>query len=90
MMGTVWLRLDASQDSIIPFINAIFYGSAFMSFMACAYSPAYLEDYQLYIKEKRNGLYDATALVISNFFIGIPYLCMSRSPLCSGVSLVLT
>lgn len=24
MMGTVWLRLDASQESIIPLINAIF------------------------------------------------------------------
>jgi len=24
MMGTVWLRLDATQESIIPFINAIF------------------------------------------------------------------
>ncbi len=24
MMGTVWLRLDATQESIIPLINAIF------------------------------------------------------------------
>jgi hypothetical protein len=24
MIGTVWLRLDATQESIIPFINAIF------------------------------------------------------------------
>jgi len=74
MMGTVWLRLDAHQDSIIPLTNAIFYGSAFMSFMAVAYCPAYLEDYLQYIKEKRNGLYGATELILSNFFIGIPYL----------------
>ncbi|KAK4039977.1 hypothetical protein C8A01DRAFT_36027 [Parachaetomium inaequale] len=74
MIGTVWLRLDASQESIIPFMNAIFYGSAFMSFMACAYSPAYLEDYMQFVKEKRNGLYGATAMIISNFLIGIPYL----------------
>ncbi|KAL2140645.1 hypothetical protein VTI28DRAFT_3541 [Corynascus sepedonium] len=74
MIGTVWLRLDATQESIIPFMNAIFYGSAFMSFMACAYSPAYIEDYMLFIKEKRNGLYGATAMTVSNFLIGIPYL----------------
>ncbi|KAH6624352.1 P-loop containing nucleoside triphosphate hydrolase protein [Chaetomium sp. MPI-SDFR-AT-0129] len=74
MMGTVWLRLDAAQESIIPFINAIFFGSAFMSFMACAYSPAYLEDYMQFIKEKRNGLSGATAMIISNFLIGVPYL----------------
>lgn len=46
-----------------------------MSFMAVAYCPAYLEDYMQFIKEKRNGLYDATAMNISNFLIGIPYLC---------------
>ncbi|KAK0711016.1 P-loop containing nucleoside triphosphate hydrolase protein [Lasiosphaeris hirsuta] len=74
MMGTVWLRLDTEQESIIPLINAIFFGSAFMSFMAVAYCPAFLEDYMQFIKEKRNGLYGATALIISNFLIGIPYL----------------
>ncbi|KAI3118642.1 hypothetical protein CBS147326_9936 [Penicillium roqueforti] len=44
MMGTVWLRLYTTQDYIQPFINAIFFGSAFMSFMAVAYVPAFLED----------------------------------------------
>ena len=51
-----------------------------MSFMAVAYCPAYLEDYMQFIKEKRNGLYDATAMNISNFLIGIPYLCMYPPP----------
>jgi len=37
MMGTVWLRLEAKQESIIPLINGLFFGSAFMSFMAVAY-----------------------------------------------------
>ncbi|KAK3322407.1 P-loop containing nucleoside triphosphate hydrolase protein [Apodospora peruviana] len=74
MMGTVWLRLNAAQESIIPLTNAIFYGSAFMSFMAVAYCPAYLEDYIQYVKEKHNGLYGPTEMIISNFFIGLPYL----------------
>ncbi|KAI0480152.1 hypothetical protein GGR56DRAFT_671296 [Xylariaceae sp. FL0804] len=74
MMGTVWLRLDTDQSSIIPFTNAIFFGSAFMSFMAVAYVPAFLEDRQQYVKEHENGLYGATELIISNFLIGIPYL----------------
>jgi hypothetical protein len=46
-----------------------------MSFMACAYAPAYLEDYLQFIKEKRNGLYGATAMTIANFLVGAPYLC---------------
>ncbi|KAK3375266.1 P-loop containing nucleoside triphosphate hydrolase protein [Podospora didyma] len=74
MMGTVWVRLEATQTSIIPLTNAIFYGSAFMSFMAVAYCPAFLEDYVQFIKEKRNGLYSATELIVSNFLIGTPYL----------------
>lgn len=52
-----------------------------MSFMAVAYSPAYIEDYMQFIKEKRNGLYGATAMIISNFLVGLPYLCMSLPPL---------
>ncbi|KAL6359338.1 hypothetical protein LRP88_06758 [Fusarium phalaenopsidis] len=74
MMGTVWVRLDPDQGSIQPFINAIFFGSAFMSFMAVAYVPAFLEDRLQYVKEHHNGLYGATELILSNFFIGIPYL----------------
>ncbi|KAJ4324157.1 hypothetical protein N0V84_003990 [Fusarium piperis] len=74
MMGTVWVRLDPEQESIQPFINALFFGSAFMSFMAVAYVPAFLEDRLQYVKEHHNGLYGATELILSNFFIGIPYL----------------
>ncbi|KAK6527079.1 hypothetical protein TWF281_010272 [Arthrobotrys megalospora] len=74
MMGTVWLRLSTHQDSIQPFVNAIFFGSAFMSFMAVAYIPAFLEDRATFIKERNNGLYGPTSFIIANFFIGIPYL----------------
>ena len=74
MMGTVWLRLPPTQSSIQPFINAIFFGSAFMSFMAVAYVPAFLEDRATFIKERANGLYGATPFMIANFLIGLPYL----------------
>ncbi|KAK5988977.1 ABC transporter G family member 1 [Cladobotryum mycophilum] len=74
MMGTVWLRLDTDQQSIQSFVNAIFFGSAFMSFMAIAYVPSFLEDRSMYVKERRNGLYGPTELIISNFFVGLPFL----------------
>ncbi|TWU73521.1 hypothetical protein ED733_002802 [Metarhizium rileyi] len=74
MMGTVWLRLSPDQESIQPFVNAIFFGSAFMSFMAVAYVPAFLEDRLQYVKDLHNGLYGAAEFVIANFLIGIPYL----------------
>lgn len=74
MMGTVWLRLKSDQEYIQPYINAIFFGSAFMSFMAVAYVPAYLEDRSTFIKERANGLYGATSFVVANFLIGLPWL----------------
>ncbi|KAE8354914.1 P-loop containing nucleoside triphosphate hydrolase protein [Aspergillus coremiiformis] len=74
MMGTVWLRLHTSQEDIQPFINAIFFGSAFLSFMAVAYVPSFLEDHATFVKERSNGLYGPLPFIISNFLISLPYL----------------
>jgi len=51
-----------------------FFGAAFISFMAVAYVPAYLEDLSTFHKERANGLYGPTAFIIANFLIGLPYL----------------
>jgi ABC-type multidrug transport system permease subunit len=74
MMGTVWLRLAPTESNITAFTNAIYFGGAFMSFMAVAYIPSYLEDLALYTKERANGLYGPAAFMIANFVIGVPYL----------------
>lgn len=74
LMGTVFLRLNTSQSNIQPFINAIFFGSAFMSFMAVAYVPSFLEDRATFAKERANGLCGPLAFTVANFLIGLPYL----------------
>ncbi|KAH6885020.1 P-loop containing nucleoside triphosphate hydrolase protein [Thelonectria olida] len=74
LVGTVWFRLVPDQESIQPFIIALFFGSAFMSFMAVAYVPAFLEDHLQYIKEHHSGLYSPAEFILSNFLIGVPYL----------------
>ncbi|KAK3172344.1 hypothetical protein OEA41_005665 [Lepraria neglecta] len=74
LMGTVFLRLGTTQTDIQPFINAIFFGGAFMSFMAVAYVPSFLEDRATFAKERANGLCGPLAFTISNFLIGLPYL----------------
>ena len=51
-----------------------------MSFMAVAYVPSFLEDRATFIKERANGLYGASAFMIANFLIGIPYLCTYSPP----------
>lgn len=74
MMGTIWLRLSPTQSNIQAFTNAIFFGGAFMSFMAVAYIPAFLEDRAIFMKERANGLYGPTAFITANFITGVPYL----------------
>jgi predicted membrane channel-forming protein YqfA (hemolysin III family) len=36
LMGTAWLRLSYTQANIQNVLNALFFGSAFMSFMVCS------------------------------------------------------
>ena len=47
-----------------------------MFLMAVAYVPAYSEDRAAFVKERANGLYGAMPFMLSNFLIGLPYLCM--------------
>lgn len=70
------VRTSLHQSSRVLTGETQFFGSAFMSFMAVAYVPAFLEDRASFAKERANGLYGATPFVISNFFIGLPFLCM--------------
>ncbi|ODV92652.1 hypothetical protein CANCADRAFT_30747 [Tortispora caseinolytica NRRL Y-17796] len=74
LMGTVWLRLGYDQNSIQPFTNAIFFSGAFMSFMAVAYIPSFIEDLRTFKRERANGLYGPFAFLISNFIIAVPFL----------------
>jgi hypothetical protein len=46
-----------------------------MSFMAIAGTPAYLEDFAVFRKDRANGLYGAAQFNLANFLIGLPYLC---------------
>lgn len=74
MMGTVFLRFNTSQEYIQPFVNAIFFSSAFLSFMAVAYVPSYLEDQATFFKERANGIVSPFPFILANFLIGLPFL----------------
>lgn len=74
LMGTVFLRFNSDQKYVQPYINAIFFGGAFMSFMAVAYVPAFLEDLGTFKQERANGLVGPLAFLTANFLIGLPFL----------------
>jgi ABC-type multidrug transport system ATPase subunit len=74
LMGTVWLRLKPIDTNMQPLSNCILFASAFMSFMAVVYVPAFIEDLMVFQKDRANGLYGSTPFIISNFIIGLPWL----------------
>ncbi|KAL2162749.1 hypothetical protein VTH06DRAFT_6585 [Thermothelomyces fergusii] len=75
LAGTVWLRLDrGSQDSVQLLTNALLVSCGFMSFMAVTYVPAFVEDYRQFRLDRRNGLYGAGSLLLSNLAVGTPFL----------------
>jgi hypothetical protein len=48
--------------------------------MAVAYVPSFLEDRAAFVKDRANGLYGSAAFMLSNFIIGLPYLCLPPFP----------
>jgi ABC-type multidrug transport system permease subunit len=49
-------------------------GGAFMSFMAVAYVPAYLEDRAVYAKERLDDLSNPSLFVLADFLVGFALL----------------
>ncbi|KAK9246144.1 P-loop containing nucleoside triphosphate hydrolase protein [Lipomyces tetrasporus] len=74
LMGTVWLRLQPNENTIQSYFNAIFFGSAFMSFMAVAYIPAFLEDFSTFKKESQENMYGPAGFLLANVIVGLPFL----------------
>lgn len=74
LMGTVSLRLDSKQPDIQPYVSTLFFGGAFVSLIAVACLPAFLEDLQTFSKEHANGLVGQYAFSVAKFFSGLPFL----------------
>lgn len=82
LMGTVWLRLGTGQEYIQLYLNAMFFASAFLSFMAVAYIPAFLEDRSALVHERANGLYGVTGFMLANVLVGVPFLFLITLSFC--------
>src|SRR5579871_2552468 len=48
LMGTAWLRLSNSQENIQNVLNALFFGSAFMSFMVISHVKSLTKGCRIY------------------------------------------
>lgn len=54
----------------------MFFGVAFLCFMAVAGIPGFLEERLIFIREVSNGSYYPLSYAIANFLIGMPFIAL--------------
>ena len=55
-------------------LSVHFFSVAFLGFMSVAGIPAFLEERQVFVRERMNGLYGPGAYVLANSICTLPYL----------------
>lgn len=83
--GTVWLRLGTSQTTVQDRLSSSFSCVGFLSFMAMAAMPVFLEERRVIQRERANGLYGAEAYVVAQFISSLPLLAFMSLTFCSIV-----
>ncbi|KAG9039437.1 hypothetical protein FRB95_010726 [Tulasnella sp. JGI-2019a] len=74
MLATIWVNLAQSSDRINDRLSVHFYSVAFLGFMSIAGIPSFIEERQVFMRERMNGLYGPGAYVIANSLCTLPYL----------------
>jgi len=74
MIAVIWIRLGDEDSTINDRLAVLYYGVAFLAFMAVAGIPSFLEERSVYYRETKNGLYTTLPFLISNTLVNIPFL----------------
>ncbi|KAI9021882.1 P-loop containing nucleoside triphosphate hydrolase protein [Hyaloraphidium curvatum] len=74
LMGLVWMRIGYGQAQIADRFSVYFFSVAFLGFMSVAGIPSFLEERQVFMRERANGLYGCLAHTIANTLVVLPYL----------------
>ncbi|TDL20626.1 P-loop containing nucleoside triphosphate hydrolase protein [Rickenella mellea] len=74
LLATVWVNLAPTSAKINDRLSVHFFSVAFLGFMSVAGIPAFLEERQVFMRERLNGLYGPGAYVIANSVCTLPYL----------------
>lgn len=83
LIGTIWLQLGTSAKVINDFNGCMFYTTAFMIFMSISVLPAYLEERNVFIRERANASYSVQSYLIAHFLFELPFLFL-LSLVCSS------
>lgn len=77
-------RIHCQNDRL----SVHFFSVAFLGFMSIAGIPAFIEERQVFMRERMNGLYGPGAYVIANSICTLPYLFACSLLFCVLVSVL--
>ncbi|KAJ1559347.1 hypothetical protein HK405_010982, partial [Cladochytrium tenue] len=76
MMALIWVRLGNASSTVNDRLSVHFFSVAFLSFMSVAGIPAFLEEREVFVREKHNGLYKAGPYALANTLVNIPFMLL--------------
>ena len=74
LIGTVWLQLGDSAKVITDVNGALFFTTAFMIFMSISVLPMYLEERNIFIRERGNSSYSVASYIIAHTVFEAPFI----------------
>ncbi|KAK4765866.1 hypothetical protein SAY87_007508 [Trapa incisa] len=75
-IGTIYLNVGTSYDSILARGACASFVFGFMTFMSIGGFPSFVEDMKVFQRERLNGHYGVTAFVIGNTISSMPFLML--------------
>ncbi|KAG9293832.1 hypothetical protein G9A89_019170 [Geosiphon pyriformis] len=74
LMGSTFWKVGFGQDQIQERFSSQYFGVAFLSFMSVAGIPAFLEERNVFQRERANGFYSVAPYVLANTIISFPFI----------------
>ncbi|KAK4749050.1 hypothetical protein SAY87_026499 [Trapa incisa] len=75
-IGTIYLNVGTSYDSILARGACASFVFGFMTFMSIGGFPSFVEDMKVFQRERQNGHYGVTAFVLGNTISSMPFLML--------------
>lgn len=76
MMGTEYLRMELTQDTIQDRNSILFFSVAFLVFMSVAAVPAFIEERGIFVRERANAYYSVAPYAIGSSLVSLPFVFM--------------
>jgi len=73
-IGFIYFQLGTSWKDVFSRAALLFFVVAFLTFMAIAGFPAFVDEMKIYLRERLNGYYSPMVFTLSNTFASLPFI----------------